>query len=145
MFLALVVSVVGCGSPEKYQKQGAELDTALVDVGVGLDMGKEHGPWARSYVNALSTARQLHAAGETANAIIAIDTIIASAERTFDTLPFRDQRAKFLTLLLTDAYTQAVSWQVMRGDTLDAQARISRFEALGARVHRMRDSVEKLQ
>ncbi len=139
-----LLAVFGCGSPEDFQKQGREADSA-VDVAVGLGLPKEYGPWARAHVSALGAARQLQLVGDTAPALRAADSLITEAERSMDTIPFLDPRSKFLGLLLTDAYSQSIAWQLERGDTAGARLRTNRYEALAARVHQLSDSVKQLQ
>lgn len=142
--ILFVVMLLGCGSPEKYQKQGVEADTSAVDVAVGMDVGPEYRPWARQFILRMGQSRLRYEAGDTVRAFYLTDSLIDDANRTFDTLPFQDSRAKFMLLMLTDLHSQAITWQELKGDTADARARTARFQDLATRVRSIRDSIDRL-
>ena len=142
--LVAFVALVGCGSPEQYQKQGVEADTSAVDMAIGLDVGDEHGPWAREFITTMGQSRAQYEAGDTVRAFHTADSLIAGAERSFDTLPFQDARSKFLLIMLTDLHSQVITWQELRGDTTDVRLRTERFQMLALRVRHMRDSLDRL-
>jgi len=142
--VAIVVSALcGCGSPEKYQKQGIEADTSAVDLALGMDVGPEHADWAREFILGMGQTRMLYESGDTIRAFSATDSLINVATQTFDTLNFHDPRAKFMLVMLTDLYTQAVTWQELKGDTADVRVRTARFQELANRVRFLRDSVDR--
>ena len=139
--------LLACGSPEKYQKQqqgAAAPASELPGTSVGLELGREHSPWAQGFITALNDSREVHAAGDTALALRILDSLIAGGERSLDTLPFEDDRSKFLVLMLSDVYSQAVIWQAAQGDTVGARTRTERFQALADRIHRIRDSIDRM-
>lgn len=143
IIICAIILLAGCGSPEKYQKQGVEADTGAVDVAVGFDVGAENTPWAREFILSMGQSRLRYDAGDTVRALAITDSLIASATGTFDTLPFQDSRAKFLLLMLTDLHSQAITWQELKGDTADARMRTARFQDLATRVRYLRDSIDR--
>lgn len=146
--LLISALLVGCGSPEKYQKQGQEGAATgtpeQTGVSVGLELRNEYGPWAKGYIDALNDAREVHTKGDTALAFRILDSLIAGGERSLDTLPFEDDRSKFLVLMLSDVYSQSVMWYAAQGDSLSARSHTARFQALADRIHRLRDSIDRL-
>jgi hypothetical protein len=138
------VAFSNCGSPEKYQKQGIEVEGQGPDISVTLGLPQEYGPWAQAFSQAMQDARDLHDLGNVPMAVRIADSLIAGAERSLDTLPFHDPRARFLYVMLTDAYPQSIAWRLERGDTADARIRTEKYQALGARVSRLRDSIGSL-
>lgn len=134
----------GCGSPEKYQKQGFEADTSTVDVALGFDVGEEYRPWARQFILTMGESRTSYEAGDTLHALRLTDSLITAAESSLDTLPLTDVRCKFLLVMLTDLHSQGITWQELRGDSINVQVRTAKFQRLADRVRRIRDSLDRL-
>lgn len=142
LFVAVVTS--GCGSPEKYQKQGFEADTSTVDVALGFDVGEGYRSWARQFILTMGQSRISYEAGDTLRALLLTDSLINSAESSLDTIPLTDVRSKFLLVMLTDLHSQGITWQELRGDTINVQVRTAKFQRLAERVRRTRDSLDRL-
>jgi hypothetical protein len=140
-----IASVSGCGSPEQYQKQGVEADTNTVEVALGMEVGDEHAPWAREFILEMGQSRLRYDEGDTIRAFFIADSLIDAATRTLDTVPFHDPRAKFVLLMLTDLYSQTITWQELKGDAADVRRRTARFQDLATRVRYLRDSVDRSQ
>jgi hypothetical protein len=147
-FLLTGFAVLGCGSPEKYQKQQPEVVAGTPEspgMSVGLELAPEYRAWAKGYIDALNDSRSMYAEGDSTLALRILDSLIAGGERSLDTLPFEDDRSKFVVLMLSDVYTQAIMWRAGQGDTTGARIRTERFQDLGDRIHRLRDSIDQLQ
>ena len=144
LLMLLAVFAAGCGSPEKYQKQGFEADTSAIDVALGFDVGEEYRPWARQFILTMGQSRLNYDAGDTLRACAITDSLINSAESSLDTIPFTDVRTKFLLVMLTDLHSQGITWQELRGDTINVHVRTARFQRLAERVRSTRDSLDRL-
>lgn len=139
-----VVALSACGSPEKYQKS-AETDLSDgVEGSIGLGLGSANMPWARSLLESRDRMRSEFALGNFDEGLRICDSIIATSASALDTISLNDPRAKLIVIVLTDCYTQAIVWQGVRGDTLDVQRRTREYQALGERVHSIRDSLNRL-
>lgn len=143
MVVLAITVLAGCGSPEKYQKQGTEADTSAIDLALGMDVGPEHADWAREFILRMGHSRMLYESGDTVRAFFTTDSLIDVATETYDTVSFHDPRSKFMLVMLTDLYTQAVTWQELKGDTADVRIRTARFQELANRVRFLRDSVDR--
>lgn len=144
LFPLILLFVSGCGSPEKYQKQGFEADTSAIDVALGFDVGEGYRPWARQFILSMGQSRMSYEAGDTVRALLLTDSLINSAESSLDTLPLTDVRSKFLLVMLTDLHSQGITWQELRGDSINVQVRTAKFQRLADRVRRTRDSLDRL-
>lgn len=142
--LLILLFAAGCGSPEKYQKQGHEADTSTIDVALGFDVGEGYRPWAREFILTMGQSRMSYEAGDTVRALMITDSLINSAESSLDTIPLTDVRCKFLLVMLTDLHSQAITWQKMRGDSINVQVRTAKFQRLADRIRRTRDSLDRL-
>ncbi len=142
--LLAVVALAGCGSPEQYQKQGVEADTSTVSLAVGFDVGDPYRPWAKEFILAMGQSRLRYDEGNLPLALHISDSLINSAELAIDSIGLGDVRSKFLLIMLTDLYTQTITWQELRGDTINAQVRTAKFQRLADRVRDMRDSIDRV-
>jgi hypothetical protein len=143
--LSLVSVLAACGSPEQYQKSPQEkLGMTDSTTAIGMGVGRDNLRWAQEFVAAREQSRTEFALGNVTGGLRISDSLIAVANGCLDTLSLNDPRARFLAFMLTELHTHAIMWQELVGDTADAKRRERDYEALGERIHRMRDSLDRL-
>ena len=136
-----VAILTGCGSAEKYKKSDTGQDSIHTEGTISLRLGEESADWAHGLAGALHGARLRYDTGDTVGAFATVDSLITISKAGLDSIPYGDSRRTVLLLLVTDLYTQAVSWDEKRGNKQGAEARTEDFRLLADRLQRQKDSV----
>jgi hypothetical protein len=141
-FILAIAMMVGCGSPEKYKKSDVTPDSSSSQGTISLRLGEQSANWAHGLAGALHGARLRYDTGDTTGAFYTVDSLIVLAKAGLDSIPYGDGRRKVLLLLVTDLYTQAVTWDEMSGKKQDAASRTQDFQALADHLQRQKDSAK---
>jgi len=134
-----VVSLVGCGSAEKYQKQPAPQPVITGSAGIRLPLDRVK--WSRELTSALDAARLVVDMGDTLRGMAVADSLLLLAEGILDTLPDDVPLRKFLLLFVADGYSRLMKWESVRGNRVAVAELTNRFGALAARLKSRRDSL----